>query len=344
MKAAVLQGHGGPEAIAVRDVPAPEPCAGQVLVKVTACGVNWLDVIVREGRTPAKIAFPHIQGSEVAGTVAGFGPGVSGISEGTRVAVHPYLHCGSCEYCLAGEESVCLRGDILGLMSEGGYAEYVVVPVNSLVPIPDGVSFTDAAAVTLATLTAWHMLRRARLQPGERVLVLGATSGVGSAAVQIAKLAGAQVLATAGSEKKLDVARELGADEVVNHTDGDIRDAVRQWTGRRGVDVVVEHVGEATFAASVASLARNGRLVICGTTTGTNGALNLWNLFAKQNEIIGSYGGTRAELARVLDLVAIDRLRAVIDSIEPLDRVAEAQRRIEAREQLGKIVIAIDGA
>jgi NADPH:quinone reductase-like Zn-dependent oxidoreductase len=344
MKAAVLEGHGGPETIAVRDVPTPEAGPGQVLINVAACGVNWLDVIVREGRTPAKISFPHVQGSEVAGIVAAVGPGVSGVAEGARVVVHPYLHCGSCEYCLAGDESVCIRGDILGLMSQGGYAEYVMVPANSLVPIPDDVSFTDAAAVTLATLTAWHMLRRARLRPGERVLVLGATSGVGSAAVQIAKLSGAQVLATAGSDKKLGLARDLGADEVVNHSDGDIRDAVRQWSGRRGVDVVVEHVGEATFPASVASLARNGRLVICGTTTGTKGDLNLWNLFAKQNEIIGSYGGSRAELSKVLELVAEGRLRAVIDSVEPLDRVAEAQRRIEAREQLGKIVIAVDGA
>jgi NADPH:quinone reductase-like Zn-dependent oxidoreductase len=221
----------------------------------------------------------------------------------------------------------------------------VDVPANSLVPIPESLTFVDAAAVSLATLTAWHMLiSRARLRPGEKVLVLGASSGVGSAAIQIAKLAGASVLATAGSDGKLDLARRLGADEVVNHTDGDIREAVRAWTNRRGVDVVVEHVGEATFQASVASLARNGRLVICGTTTGTNGPLNLWTLFAKQNQIIGSYGGDRAELARVLELTADGRIAPVIDSVVSLDEVAKAQERLKSREQLGKIVIALDAA
>jgi NADPH:quinone reductase-like Zn-dependent oxidoreductase len=345
MRAAFIERHGGREVLQIGEQPAPDPGPGQVLIKVGACGVNWLDILVREARTPAKIAFPRIMGSEVAGVITALGPGVTGIAEGARVAIHPYLHCGTCEFCLAGEESVCVRGDILGLMSNGGYAEYVAVPANSLVHIPDSLSFVDAAAVSLATLTAWHMLiARARLQPGEKVLVLGASSGVGSAAIQIAKLAGASVLATAGSDAKLDLARRLGAEEVVNHTDGDIREAVRAWTNRRGVDVVVEHVGEATFQASVASLARNGRLVICGTTTGTNGTLNLWNLFAKQNQIIGSYGGNRAELARVLELTAQGRLTPVIDCVMSLDEVAQAQERLKAREQLGKIVIAFDVA
>lgn len=343
MRAAFIGQHGGADVVQISEQPVPEPAAGQVLIKVAACGMNWLDILVREARTPAPIAFPRIMGSEVAGTVETLGPGVTGVTSGARVAVHPYLHCGVCEFCLSGEETECVRGDILGLMSNGGYAEYVCVPANSLVPIPEAVSFVDAAAVTLATITAWHMLiERAAVKPGERVLVLGATSGVGSAAIQIAKLAGARVLATAGSDTKLALAQELGADEVVNHTTGDIRDAVRAWTGRRGVDVVVEHVGEATFQASVASLARNGRLVICGTTTGQNGPLNLWTLFAKQCSIIGSYGGTRAELARVLDLVAAGRIRPVIDCIEPLVRVPEMQRRLEAREQLGKIIISLD--
>ncbi|MFN0072336.1 MAG: zinc-binding dehydrogenase [Chloroflexota bacterium] len=345
MKAAFIEQHGGPEVVQIGEQPTPEPAPGQVLLKVAACGVNWLDILVREAHTPAKISFPRIMGSEVAGTVTTLGLGVTHIAVGARMAVHPYLHCGTCEFCLAGEESVCVRGDILGLMSNGGYAEYVCVPANSLVPIPEAVSFMDAAAVTLATLTAWHMLiKRARLQPGERVLVLGASSGVGSAAIQIAKLAGATVIATAGSDAKLELARKLGADEVVNHTEGDIRDAVRTWTGRRGVDVVVEHVGEATFQTSVAALARNGRLVICGTTTGSNGPLNLWTLFAKQNEIIGSYGGTRAELGRVLELVGEGRLHPVIDSVVPLDQVVSAQQRLLAREQLGKIIVDVHAA
>jgi NADPH:quinone reductase-like Zn-dependent oxidoreductase len=344
MRAVFIEQQGGPEVVQVGEQPTPEPGPGQVLIKVGACGVNWLDILIREGRTPANIAFPRIMGSEVAGTVAALGPGVASIAEGARVAVHPYLHCGTCEFCLAGEESVCIRGDILGLMSNGGYAEYVTVPANSLVPLPESLSFVDAAAVSLATLTAWHMLiTRARLKPGESVLVLGATSGVGSAAIQIAKLAGASVIATAGSDEKLQLARNLGADEVVNHTDGDVREAVRGWTNRRGVDVVVEHVGEATFQTSVAALARTGRLVICGTTTGTNGPLNLWTLFAKQNEIIGSYGGNRAELVRVLQLTAEGRIKPVLDTVLPLEEVARAQERLKAREHRGKIVILADG-
>ena len=340
MRAVTIQQQGGPEVIRVEDRPTPDPGPGEALVRVRACGVNWLDVWVRAGSTPIKIPMPHIMGSEVAGEVAAVGPGGQRLSEGDRIAVHPYLHCGVCEFCLKGEETICLRGDILGLVSDGGYAEFVKVPLNSILPLPANVEFDDAAAVTLSAITAWHMLvRRARIRAGETVLVLAAGSGVGSAALQIAKLAGARVIATAGSDDKVERARALGADETINHTEQDIREEVRRITQRRGVDVVVEHVGQATWSASVASLARNGRLVTCGATTGPEGKLDIWSLFAKQIQVIGSYGGTRGDLAQVLALLADGKLKATIFRRFKLEEVAEAISLMERREQFGKMVV-----
>lgn len=340
MRAVVFEQFGGVEQLRVADVAAPTPGVGEVLVRVRACGLNRLDVLVRGGKTPAKVPLPHISGSEVAGEIAELGAGVSGVAIGQRVAVAPYLFCGRCEYCLAGSEEICLRGDILGLMSQGGYAEYVKVPAASVVPLPEGVSFEAAAAVSLATLTAWHMLvTRAQVRPGEDVLVHAAGSGVGSAAIQIAKLAGARVIATAGAAAKLDRARELGADAVINYNEQDFLQEVRRLTNRRGVDVVVEHVGQATWEKSVACLTRNGRLVSCGTTSGTEGRLDLWAFFAKQVQLIGSYGGTRHELAQVLRLVADGRLRPVIHAIYPLEEAATAQQVLESRDFFGKLVL-----
>ncbi|HEX5505640.1 MAG TPA: zinc-binding dehydrogenase [Thermomicrobiales bacterium] len=340
MKAAVLREHGGPEVVRVEDVPRPEAGPGQVLVRVGACGVNRLDLWVREGTVPVKVPLPHISGSEVAGEVAAVGAGVAGRREGQRVAVAPYLHCGQCEYCLAGEETTCLRGDILGLVSQGGYAEYVAVPANSVLPLPDAVSFVDAAATGLAALTAYHLLlTKARVRPGEDVLVLAAGSGVGSAAVQLAKLSGARVIAAAGSDEKLARARDLGADEAINYNAEDLREAVRRITNKRGVDVVVEHVGQATFPASVASLARNGRLVTCGATTGSEAKFDLWSFFAKQLRFIGGYGGTRGELATLLALAARGQFRPVVHATYALDQVGAAQDALASRQTFGKLVV-----
>ena len=339
MKALRFHEHGGPEVLRLEEVPDPRPGDGEVVVRVRACGANRLDLWVRQGSVPVKVPLPHISGSEVAGEVAALGPGVRGASEGQRVAVHPYLFDGTCEYCLAGEESTCLRSDILGLISDGGFAELVKVPASALVPIRDGLGFEQAAALTLAAMTAWHMLDRARIEPGETVLVLAAGSGVGSAAVQIARLRGARVIATASSDAKLERARELGAHELVNYAREDLREAVRRLTNRRGVDVVVEHVGQATWPASVASLARNGRLVTCGATTGSDAHFDLWSFFAKQISFIGCYGGRRDDLRSVLSVAAAGDLRPVIDRVLPLDKVGEAQAALEAREQFGKIII-----
>ncbi len=340
MRAVYFNSYGGVETLQVGELPTPAPGPGQVLIKVTACGLNRLDLIVRSGSAPVKLKFPHVPGSEVAGVVESLGAGVDEYEPGDRVVVAPYLNCGNCDYCLTGREEVCIRGDIVGLMSNGGYAEFVVAPASSLVPIPDGLSDKEAAAVTLSTLTAWHALvSRADVKPGESVLVLAAGSGVGSAAIQIAKLAGAQVIATASTEEKREMAKELGADIAISYLDGEMRGAVRRISGRRGVDVVFEHVGGATWQRSILCLARNGRLVICGTTSGTRGVTDLWTLFAKQLNLLGTYGGTRSELAQVLSLTALGKLRAVIDREYPLEQAREAQERLRGRRQFGKILL-----
>jgi NADPH:quinone reductase-like Zn-dependent oxidoreductase len=341
MKAVYFEQHGGPETLKYGDMPVPEPGPGQALVRVLACGVNRLDIYSRTGRT--KVSLPHISGSEAAGELVAYGGGIEGpLPVGTRVAIAPYLFCGNCEYCRAGDETVCLRSDILGLASQGAFAEYVVVPVNSLVALPPGVDAIDAAGVGLATITAWRMLiERARLRPGETVLVHAAGSGVGSAAIQIAKLTGARVITTAGSSEKLEQARRLGADDTINYNELDFAQEVRKLTNKRGVSVVVEHIGASTWEQSLASLAREGRLVICGATSGNEGITNLWSLFAKELRIIGSYGGTRGDLATVLNLVAGGQLKPTIQRVLPLESVGEAQRMLEEREVFGKIVIDV---
>jgi NADPH:quinone reductase-like Zn-dependent oxidoreductase len=340
MKAVYFEEHGGPEVLRFGDVPHPEAGPGQALLRVLACGVNRLDVYSRTGRT--RVSLPHISGSEAAGEVVAYGEGVlqQPVPMGQLAAVAPYLFCGECEFCRRGEETQCIRGDILGLVSQGAFAEYVAVAAHSLVPVPDGVSVTDAAAVGLATITAWRMLTdRAHLRAGETALVHAAGSGIGSAAVQIAKLSGARVIATVGSGAKMEQARQIGADDVINYNELDFAQEVRKLTNKRGVDLVVEHIGAATWEKSQACLARHGRIVTCGATTGDEGVTNLWTLFAKELTFIGSYGGTRSDLATVLRLVANGQLKPVIARTLPLESVPEAQTMLEGRNVFGKLVI-----
>lgn len=339
MKAMVFEEFGDESVLQEQEVPTPDPGPGEVRIKVSRVGVNRLDLMARAGEVGA-IPLPHISGSEVAGVVDAVGP-LSSMTVGLRVAVAPYLFCGHCASCLAGEETVCLSGDILGLKSQGGYADYVVVPQSSLVPIPDGVSDSAAAAVTLSTITAWHMLvERVKITPGDVVLVWAAGSGVGSAAVQIARLLGADVIAAAGSDEKVSRAKnEYGARWGINYRTQDVLSVVREVTGKRGVDVVFEHLGAQTMATSLKCLARGGQVVTCGTLTGTRAEVDLWSLFAKQLTLVGSYGGTRRDLAQVLKLVGENRIQPVIDGELPLNEASRAQRRMGERAQFGKILL-----
>jgi NADPH:quinone reductase-like Zn-dependent oxidoreductase len=342
MKAVVIPKHGGPEVLQYTEVPAPQPGPTEVRVAVRACALNHLDLWVRRGLPGAQLALPLIPGSDIAGEVAEAGARVTRVHSGDKVVLAPGVSCGQCAACAAGHDNQCRKYTMLGYGLPGGCAEFIVVPEANVLPMPAGLSFEEAAAVPLVFLTAWHMLiARAQLQPGEEVLVLGAGSGVGSAAIQIAKLAGARVIATAGSRAKLDQARQLGADEVIHHGEQKIADEVKRLTGKRGVDVVFEHVGTATWEQSVLSLATGGRLVTCGATTGFAAQLDLRYLFVRQLTLLGSYMGSRGELYTVLKLVGEKRLRPVVDRVFPLAEAAKAHERLEQREQFGKIVLRV---
>jgi NADPH:quinone reductase-like Zn-dependent oxidoreductase len=286
-----------------------------------------------------KLTLPHIPGSDISGELV---EADGGLRPGTPVLVHPGLNCGHCRACAAGQDSLCERYGVLGYQSEGGYAELVSVPTRNLIPIPDGISFESAAAFPLTFLTAWHMLvTRANVRPGETVLVMAGGSGVGQAAIQVAKLHGARVIATAGRPEKLEAARRLGADEAVDHYAAGLVEKVRELTAGRGVDVVIEHVGEAVWDRVLRCLARGGRLVTCGSTSGAHGAIDLRVLFARQLSLLGSYMGTRAELDAAVDALGRGALAPVVDSVLPLEEAAEAHRRLELSAQFGKIVLRI---
>lgn len=340
MRAVRFHSFGGPEALQLDDVPAAEPGPDEVLVKIHASGVNHLDNWLRTGARPG-IEPPHTPGSEVAGEIVQVGEAVKDVSVGQRVAVSPWAFCSACEFCVRGEESICADGHIIGTApNQGGYAEYITVPASIAVPIPDSLSYDAAAALTLAAITSWHMLyRRTRVEPGEWVLVQAAGSGVGVYAVQIARFLGARVIATAGSQEKLARAEGLGAEETINYSVQDLVAEAKRITNGRGVDVVFEHVGEATWEQSIRSLARNGRLVTCGATTGRNGKVDIGFLYTRQQSLLGSMGGNRLDLRHVLSLADRGILQPVLDTIFPLEKAEEAHRRMAAREQFGKMLL-----
>jgi len=337
MKAVRFHEQGGVEVLRHEEAPDPKIGPEDVLVRVRACAVNHLDIWVRSA---LPVSLPHVAGSDVAGEVQAVGERVTGFKPGDRVVVNPALSCGACEWCLAGDDSVCIDFKILGSQVDGGYAKLVSVPGRNVHPIPPGLSFEEAAAFPLVFLTAWHMLlTRARLTAGETCLIHAAGSGIGSAAIQIARLCGARVIATAGSRDKLEKARELGADEVVNYRDGDFAKKVLEMTHGRGVDVVFEHIGPETWMGSLRCLARSGRLVTCGATSGPKVELDLRFFYSRQLSVSGSIMGTRREFRRILQLVAAGRLKPVIDSTFPLAEAAEAQTRMEQRKNFGKIML-----
>src|SRR2546425_465839 len=341
MKAIRFHAHGGPEVLRYEDAPDPTLNPGEVLIRVRACALNHLDLWERVGLPNITIPMPHISGSDVAGeVVASMAPDVA---TGRRVMLQPGMSCGRCVACLSGRDNECPSYQVLGYLNySGGDSELVKVPAQNLVPLPDEIDFVHAAAFPLTFLTAWHMLMtRAQLKRGEDVLVLAAGSGVGQAAIQIACMHGARVFATAGSDHKLERARSLGAFEVIHHHKQDVAEEIKRLTNRRGVDVVIEHVGEATWSKSVRSLARGGRLVTCGAATGAKGRLHLNALFAKQLTLLGSYMGTKGELLRAARFFFAGHLAPVVDRTYPLADAAAAQLRLEQSEQFGKIVLEV---
>jgi len=323
---------------------APDPVRGSedVLVRVRACALNHLDIWERVGPPRTKVALPHISGSDISGVVEEVPPGEDALPIGSEVIVNPGVGCGRCEKCLSGKENQCRYFKIIGSESDGGYAELVSVPRRNVFPKPERMDFVQSASVPLVFLTAYHMLvKKAALEPGETVLVLGAGSGVGVAAIQIAKAYGANVLATAGSDAKLRKAVELGADSVINHNTQDVVAEARRYTDGRGVDVVVEHVGKATWDRSIRSVAKGGRIVTCGATTGFDAETDLRYVYSKEISIYGSFMGGGGELLRVLELFKQRRLRPVVDREFPLSSAADAQTRMEKGEHFGKIVLTV---
>ncbi len=340
MRALIMRGHGGLDRVSLADLEEPEPGPGEVRVRVRAAALNHLDLWVREGWPALKLEFPHVFGSDMAGEVDKTGPGVPSSLLGARVAVVPGLSCGRCEHCLAGNDNLCRRFQLLGEQVSGGEAEWLVVPARNVLPLPERLGFIEAAALPVTFQTAWHMLTvRAPVGPGSWLLVHAGGSGVGSAAIQIGKLFGATVIATAGTDEKCERARALGADVTVNYARDDFQEVVRAETAKRGVDVVFEHTGQATWEKSLRSVATGGRVVLCGATSGHDAKLDLRFVFTRQISILGSTMGTRAELARVLALAGRGRLRPIVDRTLPLSAGVSAQGLLESRAVFGKIVL-----
>jgi NADPH:quinone reductase-like Zn-dependent oxidoreductase len=339
MRAMVMRAHGGPEVLQAEEVADPVPAAGQVGVRVRACALNHLDLWTRRGLPGRSVAFPHVLGNDIAGEIDALPAPVEGLSVGQRVMLSPGTSCGRCAMCLSGEDNSCRHYRIFGYQIPGGYAERVSSPAANVIPIPDHVTFEHAAAFPLVFLTAWRMLvTRARVKAGEDVLVWAAGSGVGMAAIQIAKALGARVIATAGGAKAAR-ARELGADETIDHYQADVPAEVKRLTGKKGVEVVIEHVGEATWERSVQCLAHRGRLVTCGATTGPEGRTDLRFLFSKQLSLLGSYMGSKAELLQAAPLFFAGTLRTVVHETLPLGDARRAHEMMEASQHFGKVVL-----
>ncbi len=340
MKAVRIHQFGGPEVLTYENVPDPQPRQDQILVRVRACSLNHLDIWVRKGLPGVKL--PHILGSDIAGEVVEAGEYVSGFKAGQRVLIAPMHFCGHCSKCVAGLQNECREFTVLGNGVDGGNCELIAVPATNVIPIPDSLDFIQAASVPLVFVTAWHMLvGRAGIRPGQTVLVLGASSGVGIAAIQIAKLFHCRVITTAGDDAKLAKGRELGADYGINHYQQKIFEEVRKITNKEGVDIVVEHVGAATWEESVKSLKSGGTLVTCGATTGPNVNIDLRHLFARQLTLLGSYMGTMGELHEVLKHIFAGRLKPVVDRVFPLAEIRAAHEHLEKSQMFGKVVLSI---
>jgi NADPH:quinone reductase-like Zn-dependent oxidoreductase len=343
MKTVRIHEHGGPEVLRLEEIAAPEPGPGEVRLEVRAVGLNHLDLWVRRGVPGHTFPLPITPSSDAAGIVEALGPGAGGLREGEKAVLLPGYSCGRCAACLRGDDNLCPGYGILGESRDGACAELVVVPEANVMPLPDGLSWEEGAAFGLVFQTAWNMIvRKARLQPGEWALIHAAGSGVGSAALQVAHLLGARVLATAGSEEKLEGARRLGAHHALDYRDEDWHRRVHDLTSGEGVDVVIDSVGQDTFLPSLKLLAKGGRYVTCGATSGFEMSADFRLVFFKNLEILGSTMGRKGDLRRIARLMESERLRPVIDRVLPFEQVADAHRVLEARAAFGKVVLSLD--
>jgi NADPH:quinone reductase-like Zn-dependent oxidoreductase len=340
VKAAFFKEHGGAEKILYDDYRDPVAQAGEVVVRVKACALNQVDMLLLDGRFPPPEGLPHVNGCEVTGTIASLGSGVTGLERGQRAIIFPGFSCGRCEYCLRGERTVCVRYGYLGAAKDGGYAELVKVPAANILPLPEAISFEAGAAVPLAMLTSWHALVvQAECRPGQTVLVQAAGSGVGSAAIQIARLCGARVMTTVGSDDKIHFARSLGAEHVVNYRTQDFVEEAKRWTGKRGVDIVIEHIGGDTFERSVLALTRLGTLVTIGSHDTHWGRLDLRHVYSKNLRVLGTNLGSILELQTILEHLVDGRLRPVVDRVFPLRDARAAVQHVLDRQNRGKVLL-----
>jgi NADPH:quinone reductase-like Zn-dependent oxidoreductase len=340
MKAVVFNQHGGPEVLRYVDVPDPRPGPGEVLIEVKATSINHIDIFLRRGMPGIKVPLPKIVGSDAAGVIRELGQDVSGLTSGQRVTINPGITCGHCEFCSAGFGSQCVSWAMVGENRDGAYAEFVVVPAHIVLPIPDHISFEEAAAAPLVFLTAWSMMvGKGNIRPGEDVLILGAGAGVGTAAIQIAKLVGCRVFATASNAEKLQRAKELGADFLINYTAEEFDKTIRDLTNKRGVDIVVDYIGADTWVRSLRSARRGGRVLTCGATTGFAPQTDLRHIFFRQVQVLGSTMGSHREFLDVMKCVFRGQLKPVIDRVLPLPEARKGHELIEQRAVFGKIVL-----
>jgi NADPH:quinone reductase-like Zn-dependent oxidoreductase len=342
VKAIVIHEHGGIDKLKFEDVPKPEISSKEVLIEVKAASLNHLDIWVRQGIPGAKLAFPHILGSDGAGIVAEVSEEVKTVKKGDKVLLNPGISCGNCEWCLKEEQSECSTFHLLGEHINGTFAEFVKAPEGNVHPIPEHLTFSEAAAFPLVFLTAWRLLiTKAKIKPGEVILILGIGGGVASAALQIAKSTGLKAIVTSSSSEKLKKAKGFGADEIINYSNQDFAGEVRSLTDKKGVDVVLDNVGAKTWQESLKSLKKGGRLVTCGATTGPNPPEDIQRIFWNQLTIFGSTMGNRREFKEVLQFMDSTKIKPVIDKVFPLEKGADAQKYMEEGKQFGKIVLTV---
>ena len=341
MKAAIFKEYGGCEKLEYTDFELPKINYNEVLIEVKACALNHLDLWVRQGIRGSALKLPHILGNDISGIVKKVDKVTNNFKIGDEVVISPGISCGNCQFCLQGKDSYCRSYEIIGAMNyHGGYAEYVKVPIQNVLPFNFNLSFEEVASLPLVFLTAWNMLTtKGKIKMGETILIYGAGSGVGSAAIQIAKMHGLNVISTVGNNEKIQKAKDLGADEIINHNTDNLREKIKEFTNKQGVDIVFDHIGEKTWENSIKCLKVGGRMVTCGATTGPQGITDIRYIYSKQLSILGSYMASKNELIEVLKFVQLNKLKPVVDTILPLQKASQAHKLMEERKHFGKIVL-----